>query len=99
MSGNQVVGLESHRYRTSRDYRALWDLLQKTPVVCVADWQWCGEPETPLRDICATHWCDGMAAIGCRGVCYLHATTVEQFVSRCERANVEAILPDELSCP
>lgn len=98
MSADHVLGLGRHNYATSRDYRALWDLLQKTPVVCVADWQWCGDPETPLRDICATRWYDGLAAISCRGISYVHAMSVEEFVTQCERANVDAILPHDQVC-
>lgn len=89
----RCIRLDSHRYETSRDYRALWELLQTTPVVCIADWRSQFERDTACRDVCATIWHAGTATIGCRGVCYVWGETFEEFEQQCRKANVEAILP------
>ena len=89
----RCIRLDTHRYETSRDYQALWDLLQKTPVVCIVDWVPPLERDIACRDICATIWHAGVATIGCRGVCYVWAESLEQFEQQCQKANVEAILP------
>jgi hypothetical protein len=87
----RIVGMNSHRYRTSRDYRELWRLLQTTPVACIADWYRSSDQTPARRDVCATSWSGICAEIGCRSVSYVFAESEDEFVAQCESANVEFI--------
>ena len=91
-----VYGMNSHQYRSSRDYTRLWQLLQNQPIVCIADWTSFVNPddEPPRRDICSTNYSPSYGAtICCRGVTYVMGDTADSFAKSCQDANIEFIEP------
>jgi hypothetical protein len=79
-------------YTTSKDYKLLFELMQKTSVICIIDYDFSDLTE-PSRDIAKTAYKDGDYQIGARGISYLWAETKDEFVRYCERQNVEFIPP------
>lgn len=82
-------------YPTSRDYARLWELAQTQSVVCAVDY------DTDCRDIahtiCRQYANCIVVSVSARGICYLEGDSrdgIEKFVTRCERANLEWIVPD-----
>ena len=75
---------ENHHYHTSKDYPHLWQLLQKTPIICILDFE-------TSRDVASTIFYRGLATVSVRGCCYLHAENENEFVAHCERLNLEFI--------
>ena len=77
-------------YETSRDYKALFDLMTKSSVVCVVDYGSSGD----CRDVAHTLYHDGVYQVSARGISYVYAETIDGFISQCERNNVEFIPPN-----
>lgn len=87
---------ENHRYVTSRDYERLFELAQKTPVICIVDFRW--QDGDATRDIACTlfHVChddSNTYQIGARGISYVYAWEREDFVRHCAKYNVEWLEP------
>lgn len=78
---------ENHRYKTSKDYEHLFDLMQKTEVVCIVDYLSC-------RDIASTLLSGKMFSVSARGISYISAFTKEQFIGQCAQYNLEYIKPE-----
>ena len=76
-----------HQYKTSRDYAALWALLQKTPVICILD-------RYDFRDVACTLFFGSKASVVGRGIRF-SAKTQDSFVHQCEQAELEFIVPVE----
>jgi hypothetical protein len=76
-----------HQYKTSRDYVALWALLQNTPVICILD---CHD----VRDVACTLFFGAKASVVGRGIRF-SAKTQSSFVHQCEQAELEFIVPVE----
>ncbi len=76
-----------HQYKTSRDYAALWALLQKTPVICILD-------RYDFRDVACTLFFGSKASVVGRGIRF-SAKTQDSFVHQCEQAELEFIIPVE----
>ena len=76
-----------HQYKTSRDYAVLWDLLQKTPVICILD-------RYDFRDVACTLFFGSKASVVGRGIRF-SAKTQDSFVHQCEQAELEFIVPVE----
>ena len=75
-------------YRTSKDYKKLYQRMQKTSLVCIVDYDTHGGS----RDVARTIWYNDMASVSARGVCYVSAIDEKQFVEQCEKTNLKWIL-------
>lgn len=87
-------------YQFSRDYELLWELAQRSAVVCFIDYRfrWNDKSENPCRDVASTMCLreDGMMhhiSIGVRGLSYIEADTFGRFAQACEDKNLEFLLP------
>lgn len=80
-------------YKMSRDYAMLWELAKTQSVVCVCDY---GLTYPKCRDVAQTisHDEKPFVAICARGIEYVSAETVGDFVKRCRRGNVEFVVPE-----
>jgi len=76
-----------HQYKTSRDYAALWALLQNTPVICILDYH-------DVRDVACTLFFGSKASVVGRGIRF-SAKTQSSFMHQCEQAELEFIVPGE----
>ena len=87
MNKNRLVRLNNHHgYVTSRDYETLYCLLRKTSVICIVNYSVC-------RDIASTAYRSGVSEITSRGICYIGAETLADFVEQCIEGDVEFIVP------
>ena len=77
-------------YKTSRDYKELFEMMTKASVVCVVDYGETGR----CRDVAHTLFRDGVYQISARGISYVCAETLEEFIKQCESDNVEFIPPN-----
>lgn len=75
-----------HPYLASRDYAWLFTALETTPIVCFVNYLEC-------RDVAATALRDQYHAIGARGISYVEASTLEDFVEQCRKLEVEFLRP------
>lgn len=80
-------------YQTSRDYERLADEMHRRSVICLVDYS----PD--CRDVAHTIWSEskdgqGTWQIGARGIGYVHAFNRADFIAKCARYNVEALMPD-----
>jgi hypothetical protein len=73
-------------YKTSRDYELLFELMQKSSIICIVDFQ-------GSRDVAQTLCGDGDYQISARGIGYLWADTREEFLEFCKMINVEFVVP------
>lgn len=82
-------------YETSRDYATLARLAETQSVVCIVDYQ------HGCRDVAQTLNCESRYGvnlrISARGITYVDAITVEEFERQCRFANVEFLVPCEIS--
>ena len=76
-----------HQYKISRDYAALWALLQNTPVICILDYR-------DVRVVACTLFSGTKASVVGRGIRF-SAKTQDSFVHQCEQAELEFIVPVE----
>ena len=81
-------------YETSRDYGYLFDLMQRSSVICIIDCHFRhGDP--PRRDIAKTLCREGDYQISGRGNGYLIADSKEDFLRQCAIWDVEFIPPNK----
>jgi hypothetical protein len=74
-------------YNTSRDYELLFELMQKSSIVCIVDYNF-------ARDVAQTLCKCGDYQICARGIGYLWAENKEEFLKYCEMYNVEFVVPN-----
>jgi hypothetical protein len=74
-------------YTTSQDYELLFELMQKSSIVCVVDFQGC-------RDVAQTLCRDGDYQICVRGHGYLWTDDKDEFIRFCSLINVEFVVPN-----
>jgi hypothetical protein len=85
-------------YSLSKDYKRLWQELQRESIVCFADWTPPYETSRVIRDVCQTKWDGKTASACCRGVTYAWADNEADFVASCQEAGIEAVFPS-VACP
>ena len=76
-----------HQYKTSRDYVALWTLLQNTPVICILNYH-------DVRDVACTMLRGSKVSVAGRCI-YFSGKTQSSFMHQCEQAELEFIVPGE----
>ena len=75
-------------YETSQDFGLLYDLAQRSSVICIANYEGC-------RDIAHTIADErGYVHISCRGTCYADGRNKKEFVADCERQGIAFIPPN-----
>lgn len=80
-------------YPLSKDYKRLWQELQRESIVCFADWRPAYETSRVIRDVCQTKWDGKTASACCRGVTYAWADNEADFLASCQEAGIEAVFP------
>lgn len=85
-------------YKGSRDYVRLAELAKTESIICIVDCHF--DDVECLRNISKTLYAsfpNGVEywQISARGVCYVTADSLEKFMRRCEKENVEFIEPEE----
>ena len=76
-----------HQYKTSRDYVALWALLQNTPVICILNYH-------GFREVACTLLRGSKVSVAGRCI-YFSGKTQSSFMHQCEQAELEFIVPVE----
>lgn len=82
-------------YELSRDYKALFEQMTKSSVVCIVNY---GHTAS-CRDVAHTLYRDDVYQISARGISYIYAETLEEFIKQCEDDDVEFIPPNTLHQP
>jgi hypothetical protein len=86
------------KYQTSRDYRKLWELAHIASIICILDMQ-LGKPNT-CRDIALTthspDWSPEVVQVGARGIGYVWAESIEEFIAQCQASRLEWLIPPEV---
>jgi len=82
---NSLIG-----YKTSKDYDALFDTVQKQGVICILDYNRIGTRDVG-HSIFSPH--SGLIEISARGICYIWAELKSEFIEQCETLNLEWIEP------
>lgn len=77
-------------YLTSRDHLRLAELAKTSSIICLVDH---GEVRDVARTLYAGKGAEDIWQVSARGINYVYATTLEEFVASCVRANVEFIEP------
>lgn len=84
-------------YSGSKDYLKLAELAKKSSVICMVDYK--REGKEPIRDVARTgfdhHHGEEVFQIGARGITYVHAFGLEEFLQFCALYNVEYLVPRE----
>jgi hypothetical protein len=84
-------------YQTSRDYCKLWELAQMASIICIVDRD-LGKPNT-CRDIARiTHsldWSPKVVQVGARGIGYVWAESIEEFIAQCQVRRLEWLIPPQ----
>lgn len=77
-------------YPLSKDYEKLYKLSKKQSVICIVDYYEC-------RDICKTAYVEGedWVEVRARGIGYIWAISLEEFIAQCQSVNLEWVTP----CP
>ena len=73
-------------YNTSRDYELLFELMQKSSIVCIVDYNF-------ARDVAQTLCREGDYQICVRGMGYIWTDKKEEFLKDCKAYNVEFVVP------
>lgn len=83
-------------YQTSRDYEKLFELMQKSSIICIVDYLGLDSSRDAhiSRDVAQTLCRKEDYQISARGIGYIWAETKEDFVNQCARYNVEFIAPN-----
>lgn len=88
MSVHEISG-----YKTSRDYKRLWELAQRASVICIVDYG-----DSHYRDVAQTifsNYDNNLALeIKVRGVGYIYGDGKSDFIAKCTRYNVEFVEPN-----
>lgn len=90
-------------YRTSRDYRCLYELLaERNEIVCFVDYRFSPDDHDPCRDVCTARCFadDDYIRIGARGIQYnslSHLSQRAEFIADCERMRLEFIKPETIN--
>ena len=92
------------KYKISKDYERLYDLIQTQRVICIVTYsdKIRDGAEVEMRDICSSSALlgDNSINIGCRGTSYVTAmefdgmSIKEDFIKQCEHYHLEYIEPD-----
>lgn len=89
---NEISG-----YITSKDYRWLSEICKDKSIVCIVDYRHNKDDSTPIRDVAQTCYSPNQGCltyqVQARGICYIHARNVEEFVHCCEKKNLKFIIP------
>ena len=84
-------------YQTSRDYCKLWELAQMASIICIVDME-PGKPNT-CRDIARTthsaDWSPKLVQVGARGIGYVWAESIEEFIAQCQVRRLEWLIPPQ----
>ena len=82
-------------YKTSKDYRKLWELAKNQSIVCICDYG-TFDAEYRCRDIAHTTYYDGNMNVSARGIGYVTVFDykIEEFIKQCEQINLEWIVPN-----
>jgi hypothetical protein len=82
-------------YKTSKDYELLFQLMQKSSIICMVDYlNYLGESNK--KDIAQTFYSeDNFCRICARGITYVWGENKEHFIRECIKSNVEFIEPTE----
>lgn len=78
-------------YETSRDYDALFDMVQNQGVICILDYNRAGTRDVG-RSTFSPH--SGLIEISARGICYIWAELKSEFIEQCEKLNLEWLKPN-----
>lgn len=79
---------QTHRYKTSRDYKKLYAMMQEEAVICILN----DGSRTTVAD---TIYHRNVAQISVPGLCYIYAISEADFISQCKLIEVEFIEPEE----
>jgi len=86
-------------YTTSRDYEALWNLVQEgKEIVCWADYRYRDYSDESMqvkRGICATQKDIYHILVGTLAATVIHARSKLDFIGQCQAVNLEFLPPDE----
>jgi hypothetical protein len=83
-------------YKTSKNYELLFQLMQKSSIICIVDF--ISGTEKPPRDIAQTIYSEnGSYGIYARGCFSIYAKSKDHFIKECIKYNVEFIEPTEIT--
>jgi hypothetical protein len=74
-------------YATSKDYAKLAELMETQSVVCICRYSTC-------RDVCQSVYDGKTWMLNARGIGYIYAFDVKDFITQCEQSEVEWIVPN-----
>lgn len=75
-------------YQTSKDYKRLWEIAIKQSVLCVCDYHECRDSAQTIYDSA------GVLFVSARGVSYICAKSVNEFIEQCQKINLEWVIPE-----
>ncbi len=78
-------------YITSTDYSRLWELAKSQSIICI-----CDHGENNSRDVAHTISAIGGCQISERGICFVQASSLIDFIEQCQGCNLEWIEPNVL---
>jgi hypothetical protein len=82
-------------YKTSRDYRNLWELAHIASIVCIVDKK--DGKRSTRRDLARTlysrDWKPELVQVGSQRVKHVWAKSLEQFIAQCEACSLEWLIP------
>lgn len=86
-----------HSYETSKDYNALFELIQKCSVICIVhdDSMYGKTAKKASRAACASIYNNvkKTVQISSKGRAYIHAYDKKDFIKQCKNVDLEYILP------
>lgn len=81
---------EVHGYSVSKDYSLLYEMAKCESIICLVDYY------VNCRDIGHTIYdtVSGSIQVSARGISYIWADNLEQFITQCQAMNLEFIIPE-----
>jgi hypothetical protein len=78
-------------YATSKDHAKLAELMTTQSIVCICRYNTC-------RDVCQSVYDGRTWMLNARGIGYIYAYEVKDFIAQCEQAEVEWLVPNAELC-
>lgn len=90
----------SHNYKTSKDYKKLFELIKTEIIVCFVN-SYKNPDGTYMKDVCISNrkYDPEFISISARGISYIDAfefdglSIEDDFIQQCERIELEYIIP------